>query len=78
MLYFIEIVLHWFKCMNYSLYDIEKYFQKYEWKYHLSRVLGMIIKYPKGTGSGDLGVHGKYYTTKSGVFYHQYICNVQF
>ena len=47
---FFEIFLHWFKCTNYSLYDIKKYFQKYNWKYHLP-VLGTVIKCPKGTGS---------------------------
>ena len=25
---FFEIFLHWFRCMEYSLYDIKKYFQK--------------------------------------------------
>ena len=29
----------------------KKYFQKYNWIYHLSAVLGTVIKCPKGTGS---------------------------
>ena len=37
-------ILRWFKFTNYSLYDIKKYFQKYNWKYRLSPV----IKCPKG------------------------------
>jgi hypothetical protein len=48
---FFEIFLHWFKCTNYSLYDIGKYFQKYSWKYHFFAVLGTVIKWPKVTGS---------------------------
>ena len=43
---FFEIFLRWFT--NYSLYDIKKYFQKYNQKYHLSVVLGTVIKCPKG------------------------------
>ena len=35
------------KCTDYTLYDIKKYFQKYNWKYHLSAVLGTLIKWPK-------------------------------
>ena len=55
-LYFWNI-LDWFKCTNYSLYDIKKYFQKYNWKYHLSAVLGTVIKCPKGTGSAWETLH---------------------
>ena len=46
-----KIFLHWLKCTNYSLYDINKCFAKYNWKYHLFAVLGTVIKCPKGTGS---------------------------
>ena len=56
---FLEIILHWFKCTNYSLYDIKKYFQKYKWKYHLSAVLGKVIKCPKGTGSAWETLHNE-------------------
>ena len=48
-------------------YDI--FFQKYNWKYNLSAVLGTVIKCPKGIGSAWEK------TTKSCVFYKQYICS---
>ena len=49
---------------------IKKYFQKYNWKYHLSTVLGAVIKCPKGTGSAwETLRHEKLH------FWSQYICN---
>ena len=48
---FLKIFLHWYRCMSYSLYDIKKYFPKYNWKYHSSAVLGTVIKRPKGMGN---------------------------
>ena len=56
---FFAILLHWFKCTNYSLYDINKYFQKHNWKYHSSAVFGTVIKCPKGTRSTWETLHHK-------------------
>ena len=67
---FFEIFLNWFKCTNYSLYDMIFFLQKYNWKYHLSAVLGTVIKCPKGTGNA-----WEKTPTKSCVFYKQYICS---
>ena len=67
---FFEIFLYWFKCTNYSLCDMI-FFPKYNWKYHISSVLGTVIKCQKGTGSAL-----EKNTTKSCVFYKQYICSV--
>ena len=70
--------LFWQSFLTYNLLTIASFrirvpsilfFQKYNWKYHLSTVLGTVIKCP-------LEVHGKYFTTKSCVFYNQYICSV--
>ena len=44
--------------------------KKYNWKYHSSAILGTVSKCPKGTG----GTWEKN-TTKSCVFYKQYICS---
>ena len=53
----LRIFLHRFKYTNCSLYDIRKYFQKYNWKYHLSAVLGAVIKCQKSTGSAWETLH---------------------
>ena len=63
---FLEIFFHWFKCTNYSLYDVKKYFQKYNWKYHLFAVLGTVNKCAKDTGSaGEILLHKKLYFWQS-------------
>ena len=54
-----RLFLHRFKYTNFSLYDIRKYFQKYNWKYHLSAVLGVVIKCQKSTGSAWETLHYK-------------------
>ena len=56
---FFEIFLHWFKSTKYILYDMISFFQKYNWKYHLSTVLGTVIKCPKDTGSALETLHHK-------------------
>ena len=62
--------VHWFKCKNYSLYDIE----------HISRNTTGITYYLLYLGQQliakcVLQVHGKHYTTKSCIFGSQYICS---
>ena len=42
---------------------LKNYFHKYNWKYHLSAVLGTVINAQR-----TLEVHGKHYTTKSCIF----------
>ena len=64
-LYFFEIFLHWFKSVWYDFFP-----KKYNWKYHIFAVLGTVIKCQKGTGSA-----WEKTTTKSCVFYKQYICS---
>ena len=44
------------------------FLQKYNWKYHMSAVLGTVINCQKGTGSA-------WEKTQRKVFYKQYICS---
>ena len=66
-----EIFLHWFKCTNYSLYDIK----------HISKNTTGNTIYPLYLGlylntQRALEVHRKYYTMKSCIFDSQNICSV--
>jgi hypothetical protein len=49
-------ILRWFKCRNYTF---DFFSPKYTWKYHLSAVLGTVIR-----AQMSLEVHGKYFATK--------------
>ena len=65
--------LYFWNCTTKSLYNmIFFFFQKYNWKYKLSAVLGTVIKCPKGTGSTWEKTHRKVVFS-----YKQYICSAE-
>ena len=66
---YFEVFWHWLKCTNCMIWF---FFQKYNWKCKLSTVLWTVIQCQKA-----IGITWEKNTTKSCVFYKQYICSVQ-